>query len=328
MIQKHRPGPAGGVPVPGQGADDWETTEDSVIVMHDQRGFATEFGGRRSGSAESAEPRSAGNKPALEIDVLGPMSIRLCGRSVVPTAGKPRKLLALLALRCGRVVPILTLMEELWGDAIPRSGATTMQTYVLQLRKLLADSLAADSACTAKDLLVTHYNGYQLTVDPVGFDLREFERLAVLGDDALERGEAAAASQHLSRALDLWRGPALMDVPTGRVLAMEVIGMEEARMRVQEQRIVADLMRGKHAALIPELRMLVAQNPMHENLCALLMIAFQRAGTAWRALQIFQHLRKTLIGELGVEPSDRLQQLHQAVLCSSSDVSVRAFCPA
>nr|WP_324290298.1 hypothetical protein [Streptomyces sp. H34-AA3] len=51
------------------------------------------------------------------------------GRSIVPTAGKQRQLLTLLALRCGRVVPIATLMEELWGgDSIPRSGLTTLQT--------------------------------------------------------------------------------------------------------------------------------------------------------------------------------------------------------
>jgi SARP family transcriptional regulator, regulator of embCAB operon len=262
---------------------------------------------------------------SIEINVLGPIAVRLQGESIVPTAGKPRQLLVLLALRCGRVVPVPTLMEEIWGDAIPRSGMTTLQTYVLQLRRLIAESLPAGSHRAAKELLVTRFNGYQLVATSSSFDLREFELLAAEGDAALERGDAASALKYLNQALELWRGPALMDVPTGRVLAMEAIGMDEARMRVLEQRILASFCLGKHAMLIPELRMLVAQNPMHENFCALLMIAFQRSGAAWRALQVFRNLRKTLIGELGVEPSSRLQKLHQAVLSNSSELSLPAY---
>lgn len=261
----------------------------------------------------------------MEIDVLGSVSVRWQGKSIVPTAGKPRQLLLLLALHCGSVVPVSTLMEELWGDAIPRSGSTTLQTYVLQLRRLITESLPPDSPHTAKELLATHFNGYQLTVEPSWFDLRVFERMAARGDAALEAGDAEGASRYLSQALDLWRGPALMDVPAGRVLAMEVIGMEEARMRVHEQRIIADLSLGKHGMLIPELCMLVAQHPMNENFSGLLMIAFQRSGASWRALQVFQQLRKTLIEELGVEPSGRLQRLHQAVLCNAPNLSLPQF---
>ncbi|MFI1190414.1 BTAD domain-containing putative transcriptional regulator [Streptomyces californicus] len=253
------------------------------------------------------------------------MSIRLNGKSIVPTAGKPRQLLALLSLHCGRILPVSTLMEELWGDAIPRSASTTLQTYILQLRRLIAETLPHGSQQSAKDLLATHFNGYQLTLAPGAFDFREFERLALLGDAALELDNPRDASVYLNEALALWRGPALMDVPSGRVLAMEVIGMEEARMRVQEQRIMADLHLGKNSVLIPELCRLVAQHPMHETFSALLMIAFQRSGAGWRALQAFQQLRRTLIRELGVEPSGRLQRLHQAVLSNTLDVSLQDF---
>jgi DNA-binding SARP family transcriptional activator len=270
----------------------------------------------------SADP---GHSQKLEIGVLGPIAIRLDGESIVPTAGKPKQVLALLALRCGRVVPVATLMEEIWGDAIPRSGATTLQTYILQLRRLIAESLPVQSRLTAKELLVTHFNGYQLLTEPSRFDVQEFDRLAALGDAELETGNAASASVHLAQALNEWRGPALMDVPTGRVLCMEAIGMEEARMRVQEQRVLADLMLGKHSMLIPELRMLVAQHPMHENFCAMLMVAFHRSGAPWRALQVFRTLRKTLFDELGVEPSSRIQRLHQDVLANVGELSVDGF---
>ncbi|MER5275596.1 AfsR/SARP family transcriptional regulator [Streptomyces sp. NPDC002809] len=260
-----------------------------------------------------------------EINLLGPLDVRIGGVSIVPSAGKPKQLLALLALRCGRVVPISTLMEEIWGDSIPRSSTTTLQTYILQLRKLITESLPSDYPGGAKSVLVTHFNGYQLMIDSCAFDVREFERLSVKGDLALESGDAATAAKCLKEALDQWRGPALMDVPAGRVLHMESIGFEEGRMRVHGQRILADLSLGKHAVLIPELRVLIAQNPMDERLCAMLMVCLHKAGAPWRALQAFRDLRQTLSSELGVEPSSRLQDLHRAVLANAPDLSLQGF---
>lgn len=269
--------------------------------------------------------RAAGG-PAAGIRVLGPASVTLRGKSIMPTAGKPRQLLILLALRCGRVVPVSTLMEEIWGEDVPRSGTTTLQTYVLQVRRLIAAALPAGTHHrAAKEVLVTRFNGYQLMATAESFDLREFERLSADGENALDRGDAANAARYLNEALGLWRGSALMDVPTGRVLTMEAIGMEEARMRVHERRILADFQLGRHAMLIPELRMLVEDNPMHENFSALLMVAFQRSGATWRALEVFQNLRKTLVGEFGVEPSGRLQELHRAVLSNTAELSLREY---
>ncbi|WP_199827004.1 AfsR/SARP family transcriptional regulator, partial [Streptomyces sp. WM6378] len=72
----------------------------------------------------------------MDIDVLGPLGVRVNGVGVMPSAPKPRKVLALLALHVDRVVPVGLLVEELWGERPPRSARTTLQTYVLQLREL------------------------------------------------------------------------------------------------------------------------------------------------------------------------------------------------
>jgi DNA-binding SARP family transcriptional activator len=263
------------------------------------------------------------HKESVDIGVLGPIRVEIRDTSLVPSAGKQRQLLALLALRCKQIVPVPALMEELWGDAIPRTGPTTLQTYIMQLRRLIAASLPAGGP-NAKDVLATAFNGYQLDLEPGGFDLHEFERLAAAGERDLDRGHPAEASAHLNAALALWRGPALIDVPVGRVLSLEIIGMDEARMRAEEQRIVSDLALGRHAQLIPDLRRLVAQHPMHENLSALLMIAFQRIGAEWRALEVFRTLRATRRSELGVEPSNHLQRLHQALLAKAPELSAIA----
>jgi len=78
----------------------------------------------------------------MDIEVLGALSVRVNGVSIVPTAPKPRHVLALLALHADQVVPVSALVEELWGAKVPRSARTTLQTYILQLRELIETALA------------------------------------------------------------------------------------------------------------------------------------------------------------------------------------------
>lgn len=262
----------------------------------------------------------------MEINVLGPLAVVEQGISVVPTAGKPRQILALLALQADRVVTVPTLMEEIWGENIPRSAATTLQTYILQLRRKITAALDGHPRRRAKDVLVTQHGGYLLQVQPGRVDAQEFGRLASAGRDAHEAHDYRAASELLGRALDMWRGPALVDVRVGSVLELEVLGLEEARMAALERRIDANLYLGRHTEIVPELRVLAAKHPMHENFCAHLMIALHRSNSSWRALESYQRLRSTLIDELGLEPSPRLQQLHQAVL--SADPALDLQVPA
>jgi DNA-binding SARP family transcriptional activator len=61
---------------------------------------------------------------------------------------------------------------------------------------------------------------------------------------------------------------------------------------------------------------------MHENFCAQLMTALHRSGSSWRALESYQRLRTTLVDELGLEPSPRLQRLHQAVLSADPELDL------
>src|SRR5262249_6904371 len=114
----------------------------------------------------------------VDIEVLGALSVRENGVSIVPTAPKPRQVLALLALHADQVVPVTALVEELWGSKPPRSARTTLQTYVLQLRELIAEALThgEDEQCTPKDVLATVPGGYRLETRNGTVDFREFER--------------------------------------------------------------------------------------------------------------------------------------------------------
>ncbi|MFD7641871.1 BTAD domain-containing putative transcriptional regulator [Kitasatospora sp. NPDC059795] len=260
----------------------------------------------------------------MKVRVLGEFEATEDGRSVAPSAAKPRQILALLALSAGQVVPVASLMEELWDHAMPRSAATTLQTYILQLRRqvqrALADQGHADPAAGAKSVLATRYNGYLLDLRGEETDVQQFERLATAGSRAQEANDPEAASRLLGSALALWRGPMLADVQTGPRLAIEVMRLEETRLGILERRIEADLRLGRHHTLLGELAVLAAEHPWHENLHALHMVALYRCGRQWRALDIYQRLRATLVEEFGLEPSARLQHLQRAILESSPEL--------
>ncbi|MGH8572266.1 MAG: AfsR/SARP family transcriptional regulator [Gammaproteobacteria bacterium] len=251
----------------------------------------------------------------MEVKVLGPLEASSHGRSIVPTAGKPRQILALLALEAGQVVTVPTLIEELWGMQPPRSALTTLQTYILHLRRLIEAALATNGGGAAKDVLITRCGGYQLDVAG-GVDVQRYELLASDGSRAAELGDYETASRKLRAALGVWRGKVLVDVQVGARLAIEVIRLEESRLSVLELCIDADLQLGRHYTLLSELARLNANYPMHENLCAQFMLALYRSGQQWRALEVYKRLRDTLVGELGVEPSARLQMLQRAILRS------------
>ncbi|MEV7217419.1 AfsR/SARP family transcriptional regulator [Kitasatospora cineracea] len=250
----------------------------------------------------------------MKIKVLGALSAEVNGISVVPTAGKPRQILALLALYPGRVVPVPTLMEEIWGTELPQSSLTTLQTYILQLRRLLGTAMGPDAPGSAKEVLATRYGGYLLQVPSEAVDVYTYERLLLEGRQAFEDGEDETAAARLREALDLWEGSALVDVRVGPVLEIEVMRLEESRLVARERRIDADLRLGRHSELLAELTDLIARHPQHEGLHSQAMVALYRSGRQAAALDVYRRLRHRLIEELGVEPSPQLQRMHQAML--------------
>jgi DNA-binding SARP family transcriptional activator len=250
----------------------------------------------------------------MNINVLGSLNAEVNGMSIVPTAGKPRQILALLALYPGRVVPVPTLMEEVWGTELPQSSLTTLQTYILQLRRMLGTAMGPDVPGSAKDVLATRYGGYLLQIPAEAVDVYRYERLLAEGRQAFEHGEDAQAAALLREALDLWEGPALVDVRVGPILEIEVMRLEQSRLVARERRIDADLRLGRHVELIAELSDLIARHPQHEGLHSQAMVALYRSGRQAGALGVYRRLRQRLIDELGVEPSPQLQRMHQAML--------------
>ena len=137
-------------------------------------------------------------------------------------------------------------------------------------------------------------------------DIGECERLIRQAHADFAAGLPGAAVEGFDAALALWRGAPLADVrPTPLVMA-EVARLEETRIATVEARIGAELELGRHGMLLPELKVLVSQHPLRERLHAHLMTALYRDGQQAVALGAYRDLRRLLVDELGIEPSESL----------------------
>ncbi|RSN70957.1 AfsR/SARP family transcriptional regulator [Actinomadura sp. WAC 06369] len=248
---------------------------------------------------------------SMEFKILGGLEVLHDGRDITPTAPKLRRVLCFLILHPNQIVQTEALIDELWGDSPVRSAMTTMQTYIYLLRKIINEELEPDAG---ERFLLTRPSGYMAAVPSDHIDLFRFEALTERGRAALHGGDPETAADLLSEAMGLWRGAALADVRTGRLLQAHVTRLEESRIRTLEMRIEADLRCGRHRELISELKALTAEHPYHEGFHRPLMLALYRSGRQWEALNAYRSLREVLVGDLGLEPSQELAELQQAVL--------------
>lgn len=247
----------------------------------------------------------------MDFRMLGPLEILHGKRNVVPTAPKPRQVIALLLMRRNTLVQTSELIDELWESAPPASAMTTLQTYIYKLRKIL-------TVRNSEEILFTKPGGYTLAIPDICTDLHRFEVEAEEGKSLLKNGDPAGAAEVLQRSLTLWRGSALVDVVPGGLLSSYVTRLEELRERTLDLRIEADLQLGRHQELISELKSLVLSRPLHENVHASLMIALHRSGRRHEALEVYQVLRRSMIDNLGLEPGQELRALHQALLSEAT----------
>lgn len=243
----------------------------------------------------------------MRFRMLGPLEVWSAGEGWAAIgAPKWRSLLGCLLLRPGQLVSTESLIFELWGDNPPAKANNLVSIYVHRLRRLIGD--------TEGQMLVYRAPGYLLRVGPGDLDLQEFERLVADGRSALAGNEPERAAALLSEALGLWRGPLLADVAPSTLIEAEAERANELRLDAAELRARAGLARGRPAELVPELRRLVADNPIREGLWLLLMRALDEAGRHAEALETYTQARQVIADELGVDPGAELQQLYARLL--------------
>ena len=240
----------------------------------------------------------------LDVRVLGPLEVRQQGAPIRLGGATQRALFALLALRHGEVVSSDVLVDALWGEVPPTSARSMVQVYISRLRRLLDNGASIQS----RD------GGYVLDLDTEQLDLRRFERSIEEGKAALGRGENELALARLDDALRLWRGDPLEGLDAPGLPMAHINALVDLRVSALESRFDAALQLGRHDEVVPELPPLLKDNPLNERLHSIAMLVLFRAGRQSEALELASALRQRLSTELGIEPSQAVQQLERRIL--------------
>ncbi|WP_330275084.1 AAA family ATPase [Lentzea sp. NBC_00516] len=217
----------------------------------------------------------------MRVALLGPTSVEAEDGTPVDIGGaRVRMLVARLALDPGRAVPTATLIDDLWGEQPPADAVNALQSLVSRLRKVCPVALEP--------------GGYRLGVATEDVDVFRFERLRAAGQ--------------LDEALGLWRGEALADVRDAPFAAPTAARLEEARLSAEEDRFRTGELD------VAALTAMHERHPLRERLAGLLMRALCAQGRQSDALHVYAEVRGRLADELGVDPSQELQDVHLAAL--------------
>lgn len=201
-----------------------------------------------------------------------------------------------------QIVATGSLAEALWGEAPPKSHVKNLQHYIHKLRRAVGDSRIAFQG-----------HGYLIRLGPGELDAIMFEELAAQARTSAAAGQLGAARSQVAQALRLWRGPAFADVGDIPQLQASIARWSELRLSTWEESFELSLAAGDPREVVAESAGLVADHPLRERLRGLRMIALYRCGRPADALQSYHEGRKLLAEELGVEPTEALQEIYLAI---------------
>jgi DNA-binding SARP family transcriptional activator len=247
-------------------------------------------------------------EPQFSLAVLGPLRVCVGGRDVIVSSRRQRALLMLLAVNANTAVPVDRLVDQLWDGAPPPGALVTVRAYVSHLRKVIQAHAGGAAS------IVTTGIGYRLDLAPSHLDLERFRRAVAAGHDHQRADRPQAALDAFDAALELWRGEPLAELGDHLVVAPLRTELKELRLSAIEGRLRALVEIGRHVEAISELESLVAQEPLRESPHELLMVALYRAGRTAEALGVHRQFTTTLRDQLGLDASERFEELVALIL--------------
>jgi predicted ATPase/DNA-binding SARP family transcriptional activator len=237
----------------------------------------------------------------VDFSVLGPLQVRVSGESVAIRRGLPRLLLTYLLLHVGEPIAASVLAERIWNEEPPSDPANAVHQVVSYLRRIIGSRSELPLRTTG--------GGYVLDVPRDAVDAHRFA--------ALVRGcgpDPERALAKLDEALELWRGEPFVDAAGLPWAAPHIAELEELHLLAQERRLTCLLDLGRHVDAIPQAHALASAYPLREGLHVSLMLALYRSGRQSDALAAAAALRRTLLEELGLDPSPEVLDLERRIL--------------
>ena len=269
-----------------------------------------ELDGLLAGTTNTA-PDETGPGLALRVDVLGPLTVRRGASTVEVTSAMQRSLIGLLAVQPRQPVGADEIVDLLWPDDPPRTCLQLVHTYIAQARRLLEPARGAGESAS---VLRRVAGGYQLDLLSEQSDLVQFTGLARQAGDAWEAGATESALQLHREALSHWRGPVLAGCDSRLREHPAAIRAAQQRIAAVQQWADAALSVARYDEVLGPLRVLHAEEPLHEGLAARLMLVLAGAGQQAAALALFESVKGQLDEQLGVSPGPELRTAQLRVL--------------
>ena len=216
-----------------------------------------------------------------------------------------RRLLGVLLTYPDRVVSTDHLVDALWPDSDPPSGANrSVLTYVSRLR-----------ASLGRDVIVSQDNGYRLDRTAGTRDIDAFETLISEAERSLPDRAVACYDE----ALALWRGRPFGEFGEEWWAIAETTRLAELHVIARERRASALLKIGHHDRAIPDLEALIVEYPLRERPASLLVQALHSSGRTAEALRAARAFRARLAEETGLEPTVEFAGLERSIADGSAD---------
>ncbi|MGW2180729.1 AfsR/SARP family transcriptional regulator [Streptomyces sp. NPDC001732] len=244
----------------------------------------------------------------MEFRVLGRVEVVIGGRAGHVGYARQQCVLAALLVDIGRRVSVDQLIDRVWGERPPQRARDALYSYLSRLRRVLAPAGTGIERCDG---------GYLLRAQEDAVDLHRFRRLL---ERARTVDDDAQADDLYGAALGLWRGEPFGSADSPWIHRLRQ-GLHQERLAAESDRGDRALRCGRHTRLLAELPVRIEEHPLDERLVGQLMLALCRVGRPAEALDHYRRLRHRLAEELGVDPGERLQRLHQDVLTGDPALS-------
>lgn len=241
----------------------------------------------------------------MEFRLLGRVEARTDAGPVELGTARQKTVLAALLMDVDRPVTADQLVHRVWGDGPPQRATQTLYGYVSRLRRLLPGVIARKSG------------GYVLTADASTVDVHRFRHLVA---QARQAGDDTRAVALFQEGLALWHGEPFAGADTPWFNTARD-ALREERRAAEADRTDVRLRLGEHAELLVTLAEHSTRHPLDERLAAQYMLALYRCGRQADALAHYRRLRGHFAEELGIDPGQELQRLHQAILGGDAELS-------
>ncbi|MGN9815707.1 SAV_2336 N-terminal domain-related protein [Streptomyces sp. SD11] len=238
--------------------------------------------------------------------LLGPVRISRRLRTLPANSPREQALLSMLLLRHGRTVTYDELTAGLWGQRPPQRAGRLLATYAKGLRDTLGPGVVATTA-----------DGYALYATPHTIDVNRCQELIAAAKSLRDAGDPTEARDAVQRALDLWDGHPVDDVP-GPAAETTRTRLRALRLTLCVTRAELDLELGRFEQAAADLGDLLRFHPDREDFRRLHMLSLKGQGRIAEAIDSYEAYEELQDRQFG-EPDPTLLELYRELRAAPDD---------